>query len=104
MKQHINPEEAKYHHLFLTNQGHLSLKKWPYAHKHIIQHIILLVLPLSACIGPSFTTVLNSCWIKNSLNNCVPCHESPSASQTPKHTVGNHAEYWADVIQSWIRA
>lgn len=79
---------------------------WRNVSAHINQHTtyILLVLPLPACSGLSFVTVLNICCLKNSQNNCVPCHGSLLTSQTPDRTAGNHAKHWADVIQSWIHA
>lgn len=65
-----------------------------------IQHAVLLVLPFSACSGLSFIIVLSIRYLKNSPNNCVPCYGSLSTSQNPDRAVGNHAKYWAGVIQS----
>lgn len=77
MKQHINPEGAKYYQSPLLNQlmtPDLCRNGGACTNRHT--HIILLVLPLLAGSGLSFNTVLNICCLKNPLNNCVLCTEA----------------------------
>lgn len=96
MKRHLNAEAAKYFQPPLLNQL-IAVNLWSeesaHTHRPIGHHPAGIAGTITACSALNFIIVLNTYHLRNSLSNCVPCHESLSASLESDHRVDYHDEY-----------